>query len=168
MKLTFPLMFFFRCRYGKFFVGVVLPVFVLMPCLCVFAFAGTGEKRDEPQKVVLHSITRTGAGASAAELILKDDYGFVLLNAGDVKNPVLKIIFGSKKDNRVEVAATWPEAEKIIAKIPAGSLIFEYDTCTMPRSYGLPEETREKLSALFAGAKIKVSHEKRLTCYCAK
>lgn len=98
--------------------------------------------------------------------ILNDEHGVVLLNAGTQENPEARYILASQATRTVLVTSDFARFEQALRSIPAGTEIGVYDTCSVSRSYGLPEETVKQFRLALDEAKLRVLWENRSVCYC--
>ena len=68
-----------------------------------------------------------------------DEYGVVLYNDGTEDKPVAHYIFACQSTRQIVHTGDFAIWQQAVAKIPRGSTVGSYDTCSVPRSYGLPE-----------------------------
>ena len=96
----------------------------------------------------------------------QDAYGVVLYNDGNEANPHARYIFASQSPREIVNTDDLAVFKQALAKVPRGSKVGRYDTCTMPRSYGLPEQIISRFYQALTKAGLKEEEETRRVCYC--
>lgn len=99
-------------------------------------------------------------------IILKDEYGVMLLNDGWENNPSPRYIFARLSTRTILVTKDLAEFKHALSRLPKGTVIHSYGSCTVPRSHGLKQEHFDAYDAVFKKLKLKISEEPRITCYC--
>jgi hypothetical protein len=101
-----------------------------------------------------------------ADVILKDEYGYMLVNEGGEEHPQPRYILGIRSTGKVTDTKDIDVFAKALSTIPKGTTIFEYDSCTVSRSWGLNENEIVKLNKAIKRAGLRISSKKQITCYC--
>jgi hypothetical protein len=118
------------------------------------------EGSTKKPRVILYTIV------PGADVILKDDYGYILINEGGEEHPQPRYILGIRSTGNVTDTKDINLFAKALLTIPKAATIFEYDSCTVSRSWGLNEKEIGKLNKVIKQAGLKISSQKRITCYC--
>lgn len=101
-------------------------------------------------------------------VILKDEYGVMLVNDGWEKDPSPRYIFACLSKRTLLSTKDLATFKRVLAALPKGSVIHQYGSCTVPRSHGLKQEHFEAYSKVFEDLGLKLDEDLRLTCYCDK
>ncbi len=102
-------------------------------------------------------------------LVLKDDYGVMLVNTGNPENPSPLYILGILKEKRVFATRDRTAFEAALKAIPKGSRVQRYDKCTTSFSDGLSGGERvtfDRLVRRSGGPPEAKSDEWDITCTC--
>ena len=99
-------------------------------------------------------------------VVLKDEYAIMLINDRVDGIPKARYIFAQLSKRELVDTRDIKEFKAAIASIPKGAEVFEYDSCTVPRWYGLSEDDLNCFFSALEDASIELSDERRLTCYC--
>ena len=139
-------------------------------------FAGCGPKTGAPQatfkigdlddrgRLVFWSID---AGDHVEPFTLReDDFGAVLYNGGTEHQPVAGYILAFQATREIVHTDDFAVFKAALARIPRGSVIGRYDTCTLRRSYGLPESVTSQFEEALSDAGLRVEQVARTVCYC--
>ena len=97
---------------------------------------------------------------------LRDDYGVMLINAGNETRPSPRFLIAMNRGRTLMETADLAIAAQALKLIPKGSSIRWYDSCSVPRSWGLPDNLREDLEAAIKRAGLKLLEDPDITCYC--
>lgn len=97
--------------------------------------------------------------------LLQEPYGTMLFNEGE-KQPKPRYVLASRAKKTVFSTYNFNEFKKALAKLPRGSKIRHYDSCTVSQSYGLKQSTIDAYEALPKQLKLKVVSEPNITCVC--
>ncbi|MGC4014351.1 MAG: hypothetical protein QM755_07525 [Luteolibacter sp.] len=101
-----------------------------------------------------------------APFILHGECGVVLVNAGDEVHPKPRYILG-RQSTREIVDTVDPEMfRSALGKIPAGTAVRRYETCSMPRCHGLSEEQVEEFKKSVTDAGLVMESQVTPVCYC--
>lgn len=106
-----------------------------------------------------------------APVVLVDDYGLMLINediGGQNQKPQPRFIVACKNSRRLVDTQDLKIAALALSTIPTGSRIRWYDSCTMPRSYGLPASVYHDFHAAIKNSGLIILDEPNITCYCSE
>jgi hypothetical protein len=98
--------------------------------------------------------------------ILRDDYGVILYNEGSEDKPDPRYLLASQEARSVLITANFDQFRRELELIPEGTVIGRYDTCSVPRCYGLPEPVIIEFDDALAKAGLRVETGERSVCYC--
>lgn len=133
-----------------------------LTCLLLILLSLGGFVFAKDQKaVVLFRI-----GEVPVELRKGDKFAVMLVNDGGEDDPSPRYILALAESRTVVDTKDLSLFKAVLSKIPKGSTIFEYDSCSVPRSWGLKEAQVEAYTALFKDLGLKISEDPRITCYC--
>jgi hypothetical protein len=96
----------------------------------------------------------------------EDAYGVVLYNDGSEAKPQARYIFASQRTREIVNTDDLTVFKQALAKVPRGTKVGCYDTCTMPRSYGLPQQIISRFYQALTKAGLTLEEETRRVCYC--
>lgn len=116
---------------------------------------------DPSEPLVIYWIGRV-----PVELAGGDPVAVMLINAGSEEKPIPRYIVALAKGRTVVDTRELDLFRSVLERIPTGTEVFRYDSCTVPRSWGLLEEHFAAYEAVFKELDIKLSAETRITCYC--
>lgn len=105
-------------------------------------------------------------GEVPVELHEGDKYAVMLVNDGGEDSPSPRYILALAESRTVLDTKDLNLFKSVLSKIPKGTTIFEYDSCTVPRSWGLKAAQFDAYTAIFKDLGLKVSEDRRITCYC--
>ena len=129
--------------------------------LCILMLCSLqAEVKKKP--LVLHHIVKD------CPVVLQDEYGVMLLNDGWEKDPSPRYIFARLSTRTVLITKDLSEFQHALARIPKGTVIHEYGSCTVPRWHGLTDKHFESYNSVFKKLGLKISENSRITCYCKK
>lgn len=100
------------------------------------------------------------------EMHKKDAYGVMLINDGWEEDPSPRYILAIAKTRTVIDTRNLDIFKTMLKRIPKGSTIFEYGSCTVPRSWGLKTEHFKAYNNTFKELGLIISEQRRITCYC--
>ena len=106
---------------------------------------------------------------SSVPVVLVDDFGIMLINKGNEdenQKPHPRFIVACRSGRKLTDTEDPQIAALALAAIPEGSQIRWYDSCTMPRSFGLPDSVSNDLRAAIKRSKLTLLKEPNITCYC--
>lgn len=115
----------------------------------------------EPKPLIVYRI-----GDVPVEMREGDEYGVMLVNDGWEEYPSPRYIVAIAKTRTVVNTKDLDLFKSVVKRIPKGSTIFEYGSCTVPRSLGLTEDHFNAYNEVFSKFGLTVSDEPRITCYC--
>jgi len=115
----------------------------------------------EPKPLIFYRI-----GDVPVEMREGDKYGVMLVNDGWEEDPSPRYIIAIAATRTVVDTKDIELFKAIVKRIPKGSTVFEYGSCTVPRSWGLKEEHFNAYNEVFTELGLTVSEEPRTTCYC--
>ena len=99
-------------------------------------------------------------------VVLRDDYGVMLTNPGWEENPSPHFIIALKQGRTLIETDDPKVAARALRIIPKGSSIRWYDSCSCPRSWGLPASVRDNFETAIKDAGLKLLEHPDITCYC--
>lgn len=137
-------------------------ILALLCCCFSSAFAGETKPLGPGEPLVLYRIV----DKVPVKLKTGDRYGVMLINDGDREKPSPRYILAIAASRTVIDTKDLAVFEAALAKIPKGSVIYTYDSCIVPRSWGLSAGQRASYEALFIKHGLKHGAEERITCYC--
>lgn len=97
---------------------------------------------------------------------LQNDYGFVILNAGEYAAPVPRMVVGHGPDRSVTHCESLDEFRQALTEIPEGASIHRYEKCCVPLSAGISEAYLSELEEIVRGLGLHLSEEAYITCTC--
>ena len=95
----------------------------------------------------------------------EDDYGTVLYNDGTYDRPAARYILAFQNTCEIVHTSDFAEFKRALAKVPRGSAIGLFDTCSVPRTAGLPEAVTAQFKKALSDAGLRVI-DTRGVCYC--
>lgn len=95
-----------------------------------------------------------------------DDFGVVLYNDGSEDNPVPCYIIAFQSTRDIVRTGDFAAFKHALTRVPKGSVIGRYDTCSVPRAYGLPSSVVMQFEQALTDAGVKVEKDARHVCYC--
>jgi len=95
-----------------------------------------------------------------------DEYGIMLVNNGGEENPTPRYILGIAATKTLVDTQDLEIFKLALSKVPRGSTVYWYGTCTVPRYWGLSEEQIGGFRRTIKEAGLILSEEDRVTCYC--
>lgn len=124
--------------------------------------AKSGEVNRKGKQIVYHLYGPEGGGP----VLLKTDYGLMVVNEGTTKRPKLLIVLASAKGKRVENLDSLAAFRAGLARLPKGAKLYVYDRCTSSCSDGLPRSAWSQVRAVCRKARVRLMNADRpfLTC----
>jgi len=101
-------------------------------------------------------------------VVLEDEVGVMLINTGWEENPSPKYIIALSKGRTLLGTTDAKVADQALRLIPRGTKVRWYDSCSIPRSYGLPDSVRKDFLAAIRKAGLTMYEDDNITCYCEK
>jgi len=98
--------------------------------------------------------------------VLYEDYGVMLWNEGGEENPSPLFILACQKTKEVFTYETFESFRQELLKIPSSAAIICYSTCTVPRTWGLPQQLVREYRRALAGLESTHRVEAWTVCYC--
>ncbi len=95
-----------------------------------------------------------------------DAFGIMLVNDGSEEDPVPRYIIAVAKTRIVIDTKNFELFKAMIKPLPKGTIMFEYGSCSVPRSWGLKEEHVKAYYTMFKELGLVISEKPRTTCYC--
>ena len=95
-----------------------------------------------------------------------DDYGVMLVNDGWEEDPSPRYILAIAKTRTLIDTKDLELFKAMLKRIPKGSTLHSYDSCMVPRSYGLKKGDFDAYETAFKDLGLKISEDARTTCYC--
>jgi len=132
-------------------------IFVLL-----VAFAATGTAK-ESTPIVLYRIM---GKIPAVEMLEGDKVGIMLINDGDKKEPSPRFVLAIASSRTVIDTKDLELFKSVLSRLPKGTELIEYDTCTVHRSWGLKGEHYDAYYKVFEDLGLQVSEDTRTICTC--
>ncbi len=98
--------------------------------------------------------------------VLHEDYGVMLVNQGSEEAPVPLYILATQKTKEVITTHDFEEFEKRLLQIPKGAALGHYGTCSVPRTWGLPDSMIASYGAAIDALRSTHPVEDWIVCYC--
>lgn len=128
--------------------------------LAIAAFASLADAK-EPKPLILYRI-----GDVPVEMCQGDEFGVMLVNDGNEDAPSPRYILAILSTRTVIDTKDSELFKTLLKRIPKGSTVFEYVSCTVPRSWGLTDEHLSIFESAFKDSGLIISEVPRITCYC--
>lgn len=96
--------------------------------------------------------------------VLQEEFGVVLYNGGSEAQPVACYILACQSTRNMINTDDFSLFQETLLKIPRGTVVGRYDTCSVPRAYGLPETVVIQFGEALIKAGLTI--ENRSVCYC--
>lgn len=100
------------------------------------------------------------------ELREGDRYGIMLVNRGGESAPRAEYILANRATRQVLRTEDFAAFKTELAKLPKGTKVARYDSCTVSRSWGLSEKELAAFETLLRQSGLSVDEDFRITCYC--
>ena len=101
-----------------------------------------------------------------APFILKDEYGVVLANDGGEEAPSPRYILAQQATKEITNTTDFAVFAAALENVPIGATVGRYDTCSMPRAWGLPDSVIKQFEAALKLRNLVVVTDNRGVCYC--
>lgn len=118
----------------------------------------------EPEPLILYRI-----GDVPVEMLKGDEFGVMLINDGggeEEEEPSPRYILALAGSRTVLDTKDLGLFRELLKRIPEGSVIFRYDSCSVPRAWGLNEKQISDFQDSFKKQGLSLSEDPRITCYC--
>lgn len=115
----------------------------------------------EPKPLIIYRI-----GDVPVEMRESDEFGVMLINDGGEDAPSPRYILAISSMRTVIDTKDFELFKTLLKRIPKGSTVFEYGSCTVPRSWGLTDKHFSIFEGAFTESGLAISKESRITCYC--
>lgn len=99
-------------------------------------------------------------------ILHKDKYGVVLYNDGSEDHPVARYILAFQSTREIVHTSDFTTFRQALTRVPRGSIVGSYDTCSISRAYGLPSSVVSQFEKALSEAGVKVEEDGRIVCYC--
>lgn len=104
-----------------------------------------------------------------ADVALEDPRGTMLINDGTEEHPIPRYIIGIKSSRTLIDTRDLSTFRSALQTLQEPQDVFLYDSCTMPRSWGLTDAQKNEFRESFALSGHTLRDEvKRTTCYCSR
>jgi hypothetical protein len=165
-----------RLRFGRSAAVIAIPVLALLVVQC-----GDRGKVDPPRPPApTPEVFRVGdvdkeghlvfwqidATDHVEPFILKDEYGVVLANNSGEQSPLPRYILAQQSTKKITDTTDFSVFLSALATIPRGSTVGRYDTCSLPRAWGLPDRVCKQFEQALKNRGLAVETENRGVCYC--
>ncbi|BCU77292.1 hypothetical protein [Luteolibacter sp. LG18] len=101
-----------------------------------------------------------------APFILRGECGVVLANAGNETHPRPRFIFARQSTREIVDTEDPAVFRAVLAKVPAGTAVLRYETCSVPRCFGLSEGQVGDFTQAITDAGLALESEVETVCYC--
>lgn len=98
--------------------------------------------------------------------VLEEDCGVILLNDGEETKPVPRYILAVHSTGKITDTLDFQTFERELRFVPRGSTIGRYDTCSVPRCYGLTETQIAAFDRLLKDTGLAEEPVSHTVCYC--
>ncbi|WP_050027213.1 hypothetical protein [Verrucomicrobium sp. BvORR034] len=98
--------------------------------------------------------------------LLRDPYEVLLMNDGTEEAPKARYVVAERATRRITDTYDYAEYLREIQRIPPGSVVGWFDTCSVPRAYGLPDAVKLACESALSAAGLQVETDGRGVCYC--
>ncbi len=146
---------------------------ILLPAFLVLAISLVA--KNNPEELAVGSKTNNGnlllyiLSAPKTDnpriMELDKDYGFIIVNLGNEKNPRPLFRLASRKENVIQDFNTFDDFKSALGKLPKGITLYHYDKCLVPLSFGIQVDWDE-LKKTCEHFEIKLSDTPSRTCVC--
>lgn len=102
----------------------------------------------------------------AEPFILQDDYGVMLINEGGEESPKPLYILARQSPPNIITTSNFEEFSIALSEIPSDAVVGSYGTCSVPRTYGLPDHIVEQYGAVIEKLESTNKIEEWTVCYC--
>jgi hypothetical protein len=99
-------------------------------------------------------------------ILHQDDFGVVLYNSGSEDSPIPRYIIAFQGTREIVHTGDFEAFKHALSRVPKGSIVGRYDTCSVPRAYGLPSSVVMQFEQSLTDAGLKVEDDARGVCYC--
>ena len=136
--------------------------------------ASSVERKFTPPDFKIGDLTKEGrlifwsrdAFDHVEPFVLWDECGVVLVNDGNEEKPVARYIFACQKTREIVDTKDFAVFKEALSRVPKGTVVGMYDTCSVPRWYGLSEAEIAKFHKAITRAGLKMNSETTVVCYC--
>ena len=133
----------------------------MLVVLVALVALGASARGKELEPLVFYRI-----GEVPVEMRKGDDYVVMLVNDGWEEDPSPRYILAIAKTRTLIDTKDLELFKAMLKRIPKGSTLFAYGSCTVPRSWGLKKSDFEAYTSAFKELGLKISDDFRTTCYC--
>lgn len=119
--------------------------------------------RDNAGNLIFWTIS---AGDHDAPFVLTDDYGTPLINPGGEDHPEARYVLACRSTGKILATRDFGEFTTALVKLPPGTSVRRYETCSVPRSYGLSQGLIQRFEEAFPAAGLRINPEISSVCYC--
>lgn len=130
-------------------------IIVVTLCLVASAFANS----EKP--LVLYNFNEV-----SIEMYADDTYGVLLVNDHFGEGASPRYILAISKTRTVLDTKDFALFKSVIKQLPKKVTVYEYSSCSVPRSWGLKSDQLDKFYELFEELGLTLSVKPRVTCYC--
>jgi hypothetical protein len=99
-------------------------------------------------------------------ILHQDDFGVVLYNDGSEDSPVARYIIAFQSTREIVHTGDFAAFKHALSRVPKGSVVGRYDTCSVHRAYGLPSSVVMQFEQSLTDAGLRVEEDARVVCYC--
>ena len=96
---------------------------------------------------------------------LTTDYGFMVINIGSEEQPKARYRLGCRLAATIQDFDTLSTFVAALAKLPKGSVLHQYDKCTIPTSWGI-DFNHSNFAATCERLGLVLAEERQMTCTC--
>jgi hypothetical protein len=98
--------------------------------------------------------------------VLYEDYGVMLVNEGGEEAPSSLYILAIQKTKEVITTNDFEEFKRQLSQIPNDVAVGRYGTCSLPRTWGLPDQLVASYDAAITALEPTHKIEDWSVCYC--
>ena len=120
----------------------------------------------EPNDRVQEALVIFRISEAKVPVVLRDEYAVMLINDGDREEPSPRYIFARLSTRTVLETKDLSEFRFVLSRLPKGSTVFEYDSCTVRRAWGLTEGQVTDFEESLSDLGLLLGEDRRITCYC--
>ena len=120
----------------------------------------------EPNEQVQKALVIYRIGEARVPVVLRDEYAVMLINDGDREQPSPRYIFARLSTRTVLDTKDLSQFRHVLSRLPKGSTVFEYDSCTVRRAWGLTEGQVSNFEESLSDLGLLLGEDRHITCYC--
>lgn len=99
-------------------------------------------------------------------VVEEGEYGALLINEGTESNPSPRYVLGCQSSKEIVDTTDLAEFGRMLRKLPQGARIMRYESCSVPRAFGLSAAQVGKFEQSFSEAGLLLEWAPYTPCYC--